>query len=67
MAPVAGIVLAGGRSARMGTAKAWLEWHGSTLLRRVGGILERSVDGPIVVVRAAGQRLPEIPGTLDRG
>jgi molybdopterin-guanine dinucleotide biosynthesis protein A len=46
----------------MGAAKASLEWHGSTLVRRVGGILERSVDGPIVVVRAAGQRLPAIPG-----
>ena len=29
----AGIVLAGGRSSRMGTPKAWLDWHGSTLLR----------------------------------
>ena len=33
----AGIVLAGGRSSRMGTPKAWLDWHGSTLLRRVCG------------------------------
>src|SRR5260370_10604525 len=27
----AGVVLAGGRSSRMGTSKAALEWHGSTL------------------------------------
>ena len=32
----AGIVLAGGRSSRMGAPKAALEWHGSTLLRRAG-------------------------------
>ncbi|MDV6012825.1 NTP transferase domain-containing protein [Haloechinothrix sp. LS1_15] len=61
MTSVAGVVLAGGRSSRMGTAKASLEWHGSTLLRHVTGILGRVVDGPIVVVRAPGQRLPALP------
>ena len=44
---VAGIVLAGGRSTRMGTAKAGLEWHGSTLLQRTVGIALRAVDGPV--------------------
>ena len=59
----AGIVLAGGRSSRMGTPKAALEWHGSTLLRRVTGILGRVVSGPVVVVRAPGQALPDLgPG-----
>jgi molybdenum cofactor guanylyltransferase len=58
---VGGIVLAGGRSTRMGQAKASLEWHGSTLLRRVAGVVERSVDGPIVIVRSAGQELPSLP------
>ncbi|MGH8922360.1 MAG: molybdenum cofactor guanylyltransferase, partial [Actinomycetes bacterium] len=56
----AGLVLAGGRSSRMGTAKAALEWHGSTLLRRTLGILRRAVDGPLLVVGAPGQPLPEI-------
>jgi len=56
----AGIVLAGGRSSRMGTAKAALEWHGSTLLRRVTGLVGRVVDGPVVVVRAPGQALPAL-------
>jgi molybdenum cofactor guanylyltransferase len=60
MAPVAGVVLAGGRSSRMGTPKATLEWHGSTLLRQVTGVVRRAVDGPVVVVRAPGQDLPDL-------
>ena len=54
-------MLAGGRSTRMGRPKANLEWHGSTLLHRVTGILCRAVDGPVVVVRAPGQELPPLP------
>ena len=57
----AGVVLAGGRSSRMGTPKAALEWHGSTLLRRTAGILARVTNGPVVVVRAPGQDLPDLP------
>jgi molybdopterin-guanine dinucleotide biosynthesis protein A len=64
MARSAGIVLAGGRSTRMGVPKAALEWHGSTLLRRVSGILGRAVDGPVIVVRAPGQRLPALPASV---
>ena len=45
----------------MGTPKATLEWHGSTLLRRTIGILARAADGPVVVVRADGQELPALP------
>jgi molybdenum cofactor guanylyltransferase len=44
----------------MGTPKAWLDWHGSTLLRRVCGIVARGAGGPVVVVRAPGQELPEL-------
>jgi len=65
VAAAGGIVLAGGRSSRMGTPKAALEWHGSTLLRRICGLVERSVDGPVVVVRAAGQALPELPASIE--
>jgi molybdenum cofactor guanylyltransferase len=65
MTQIAGIVLAGGRSSRMGTPKAALEWHGSTLLRRVVGVVGRSVDGPVVVVRAPGQQLPELPDGVE--
>ena len=45
----------------MGTPKAALEWHGSTLLGRTAGIVARAVNGPVVVVSAAGQDLPDLP------
>jgi molybdenum cofactor guanylyltransferase len=64
-ARAAGIILAGGRSSRMGTPKAALEWHGSTLLRRVVGVVGRSLDGPVVVVRAPEQELPELPDGVE--
>ena len=59
------VVLAGGRSTRMGEPKAGLEWHGSTLLRRVAGLVARGVDGPVLVVRAPGQALPPLPAALE--
>jgi molybdopterin-guanine dinucleotide biosynthesis protein A len=65
MMQAAGIVLAGGRSSRMGSPKAALEWHGSTLLRRVTGIVARSVDGPVVVVSAPGQALPALDPAVE--
>jgi molybdopterin-guanine dinucleotide biosynthesis protein A len=65
MHATAAVVLAGGRSSRMGEAKAGLEWHGSTLLRRVVGLVARGVDGPVVVVRAAGQDLPALPPAVE--
>ena len=55
------MVLAGGRSSRMGAAKAGLDWHGSTLLYRAAAVLGRAVDGPVIVVAAPGQELPELP------
>ncbi|MFC4942374.1 molybdenum cofactor guanylyltransferase [Pseudonocardia sp. GCM10023141] len=61
----AGIVLVGGRSSRMGTSKAALEWHGSTLLWRAAALLQRSLDGPVVVVRAPGQELPDLPDGVE--
>lgn len=57
----AGVVLAGGRSTRMGAPKAALEWHGSTLLYRTTALLSRTVYGPVVVVAAPGQQLPDLP------
>jgi molybdopterin-guanine dinucleotide biosynthesis protein A len=61
MSRVAGVVLAGGRSTRMGDAKASLPWAGATLLEHVVGVVGGAVDGPVVVVRAAGQPLPALP------
>jgi len=49
----------------MGSPKAALDWHGSTLLRRVTGLAQRTVDGPVVVVRALGQQLPELHPSVE--
>ncbi len=49
----------------MGTSKAALPWHGSTLLRRTVGVVARGVGGPVVVVRAPGQPLPELPADIE--
>ena len=57
----AGLVLAGGRSSRMGVPKAALEWHGSTLLARTCGVLRRAGLDPVLVVRAPGHELPALP------
>ncbi len=61
----AGIVLVGGRSSRMGCPKPVLEWHGSTLVRRVAGIVGRGVGGPVVLVRSPGQALPSLPDAFE--
>jgi molybdopterin-guanine dinucleotide biosynthesis protein A len=57
----AGVVLAGGRSSRMGRAKAELEWHGTTLLHRTCAVVARVGLAPVLVVRAPGQPLPALP------
>jgi molybdenum cofactor guanylyltransferase len=49
----------------MGSPKAALDWHGSTLLRRVTGLAQRTVDGPVVVVRAPGQQLPVLHPSIE--
>jgi len=50
----AAVVLAGGRSQRMGTDKAGLRWGDGTLLEHVVGVLAASVTGPVVIVGTAG-------------
>jgi molybdopterin-guanine dinucleotide biosynthesis protein A len=57
----AGVVLAGGRSTRMGRAKAALDWGSTSLLAHVVGRVAEGVAGPLVVVRAPGQALPALP------
>ena len=59
------VVLAGGRSSRMGRSKADLEWHGSTLLQHVVERVREGAGGPVVVVRAPGQSLPELPAGVE--
>lgn len=61
--PAAGIVLCGGRSRRMGRAKATLPFGRETMLQRVVGRLGEAVDS-IVVVTAAEQQLPELPSSI---
>lgn len=60
---LAGIVLAGGRSSRMGSDKASLVFDGMPLLQRTVDALAAVVD-EIVVVRAPGQALPAATSTL---
>jgi molybdopterin-guanine dinucleotide biosynthesis protein A len=60
----AGVVLAGGRSRRMGTDKAALPLRETTLLGHVLTVLAAAVDGPLVVVGAAdaSRTLPPVAG-----
>jgi len=55
-----GIVLAGGKSTRMGVPKATLPFGPETMLQRVVRLLSMVVS-PIVVVAARDQKLPELP------
>lgn len=54
-----GVILAGGRSSRMGTAKASLDFWGEPLLARIARRLAAELS-ELVVVRAPGQRLPSV-------
>lgn len=55
-----GIVLCGGRSARMGRPKAWLPVAGEPMLVRVVRVVAAAVE-PVVVVASPGQELPDLP------
>lgn len=58
-----GIVLAGGKSTRMGTSKALLPFGPETMLQRVVRLLSKVVS-PIVVVAAPAQELPALPPSV---
>lgn len=64
MTPSAGgVVLAGGKSTRMGTSKALLPFGPETMLQRVVRLLG-DIVAPIVVVAAADQELPGLPADV---
>ncbi|TAK78926.1 MAG: molybdenum cofactor guanylyltransferase [Dehalococcoidia bacterium] len=58
-ADVSAIILAGGRSSRMGEDKASIVLHGTTLLQRVVSAAAGAAS-QIVLVRAPGQALPAV-------
>jgi len=60
---VAGIILAGGKSTRMGLAKATLPFGPELMLQRVVRLLSAVVQ-PIVVVAAPHQELPPLPADV---
>jgi molybdopterin-guanine dinucleotide biosynthesis protein A len=60
---VAGIVLCGGQSQRMGRPKAWLPFGGEIMLPRVVRIIGEAVS-PIVVVAAPDQEVPSLPSNV---
>jgi molybdenum cofactor guanylyltransferase len=64
MIDLAGVVLCGGESRRMGQSKAWLDFDGEPLLLRALGRLAHAV-GPRVVVAAPQQKLPELPDDVE--
>jgi molybdopterin-guanine dinucleotide biosynthesis protein A len=57
-----GVVLCGGKSTRMGYAKAWLPFGNEVMLQRVVRLLSEVVS-PIVVVAAPQQVLPPLPAS----
>lgn len=57
------IILAGGRSSRMGTPKALLPFDGEPLIVHIVRTLQPAFSD-IVVVAAPGQQLPSLPVTL---
>jgi molybdopterin-guanine dinucleotide biosynthesis protein A len=59
----AAIVLCGGRSTRMGSAKALLPFGAETMLQRVVRLLS-TVASPLVVVAAPAQSLPDLPASV---
>src|SRR5436190_22884294 len=60
-----GIVLAGGRSSRMGQAKALLPFDGEPLITHIVRSL-KDIFADVVVVLAPGQDVPVLPVTFVR-
>ena len=60
---VGGVILAGGKSSRMGLPKATLPFGPELMLQRVVRLLSTVVH-PLVVVSAPGQELPSLPNDV---
>jgi molybdopterin-guanine dinucleotide biosynthesis protein A len=60
MAERGAILLCGGRSARMGRAKAWLPWRGQPMAAHLASVLAQAV-GEIVVVTSESLDPPPLP------
>jgi molybdenum cofactor guanylyltransferase len=63
MGNIAGIILCGGESRRMGRSKAALPFGPSSLLEQVASIVG-SVCAPVLVVASAEQELPKLPASI---
>ena len=63
--PDGAILLLGGRSSRMGAAKADLDWHGTPLSAHMAGILRAAVDGPVVAVAQPDAPAPALPPGIE--
>lgn len=59
--PAGAILLLGGRSARMGSPKADLDWHGTPLSLHMAGLLAAAVAGPVVAVAQPDAPAPALP------
>ena len=62
---VGAILLLGGRSTRMGSPKAELDWNGEPLAVHMARLLQSAVDGPVVAVGAPEQQLPVLPAGVE--
>ena len=60
---VAGLILCGGHSQRMGRPKAWLPFGSEFLLQRMVRIVSACCDS-VTVVAARGQSLPSLPPSV---
>ncbi len=60
----AALLLAGGKSTRMGSSKALLQWNGTPLVAHIAAVLCDVAD-PVIVVAAADQKLPPLPSQVE--
>ena len=60
MVAIAGIVLAGGRSRRMGTDKAWIDVDGRPMVSHVAEVVRSAGCAPVVVAGGDADRLADV-------